>query len=63
VGHHKEPTTNEFSPEPTNVLGIYHMTGSVVGPRDMEVTLEVTDVYGTHDSERYMPRLLWHARG
>lgn len=43
VGHHKEPTTNEFSPEPTNVRGVYHMTGSVIGPRDAEVTLEVTD--------------------
>ena len=69
MGHHNEPTTNEFNPEQTNVLGVYHMTGSVVGPRDMEVTLQVTGVYRANDSgigkcsERYVPRLLWQARG
>lgn len=44
-----QPPTNSVQNR-QNVLGVYHMTGSVVGPGDMEVILEVTDVYRANDS-------------
>ena len=44
-----QPPTNSVQKK-QNVLGVYHMTGSVVGPGDMEVILEVTDVYRANDS-------------
>lgn len=37
-----EPLTNSVQNK-RNVLGVYHMLGSVVGFGDMEIGLEVTD--------------------